>query len=698
MSEITNILPIYDGKETKEMIIEKTMNLLESITNCDRATLYRADHKKQRVFSIYSKSLKEKISLPMNRGLCGYSISNCQVHNTADAYEDYRFDSSMDLLTGYKTKSVLTVPIVDADGVVINAVQLLNKKDWNPFNQLDIDSSKICGTICSCLITNVLLNDNLNLITKKTTNFYSSVPEILNNDDYESALSQVLKSIREITESDKVIIYLGDTAKEVFIPVAFEYENKYQLAPDNLSIASGVAASCKRSLSTFFINDISKDGRVDSNVDKNFKSICIAPLLRMKNDEMEKEIVSAQTSLARYIIKKSNVTTINADEFGRCIGVIEVVDKIKGEFNDNDLIFLRCASIIISLFLDNQKLQFLANRGKVLMNLDRLISPSDRESNEIPKKMNLPIEIRASIDAIQFFSYDLNPDEGDIKFLFSIFNKLDFMNQYQINNEQLFISLHTIRKTYKDTYFHNWMHAVDSIQFFVYELEKGNLMTVFHSKEIMSIILALLFAYSEHDGTNNTFQYQTTTPLGLLFERNSLTMARCFSAIHTMSFSKSNFLKNIDSYDAKMIWKSALKLLNDCPEDEEHDVIGNMKKTLKLNPFDYNVLKHREFFILMLYRCALLSPFARPFGINLKWQPLIMNSMFYLGDQELLNGLDFSSRYNSRDHHIKPLAMIELFEKYAVPSFEILSIMNPELKNLFENVKENLKNWKDRRT
>ena len=47
--------------------------------------------------------------------------------NIKDAYNDPRFNSDVDLKTGYKTNIILSMPICNYEGEVIGVAQIINK-------------------------------------------------------------------------------------------------------------------------------------------------------------------------------------------------------------------------------------------------------------------------------------------------------------------------------------------------------------------------------------------------------------------------------------------------------------------------------------------------------------------------------------------------------------------------------------------
>ena len=60
----------------------------------------------------------------------------------ADAYQDARFNPDMDLTTGFKTRSILCLPVLIQEGQVFAVTQLLNRLDGGAFTAADEQSLK----------------------------------------------------------------------------------------------------------------------------------------------------------------------------------------------------------------------------------------------------------------------------------------------------------------------------------------------------------------------------------------------------------------------------------------------------------------------------------------------------------------------------------------------------------------------------
>ena len=79
-----------------------------------------------------------EIRIPVTGGFVGYSLAYDEPLLIEDAYEDERFDRSVDLKSGYRTRSVLTVPFKDSVGKVMGVFQAINKKNNGCFTEEDL--------------------------------------------------------------------------------------------------------------------------------------------------------------------------------------------------------------------------------------------------------------------------------------------------------------------------------------------------------------------------------------------------------------------------------------------------------------------------------------------------------------------------------------------------------------------------------
>ncbi len=67
------------------------------------------------------------IRVPSGSGLVGACARERRIINVPDCYADPRFDPGVDRASGYRTRCMLTLPLVDHKGVLVGVMQVLNK-------------------------------------------------------------------------------------------------------------------------------------------------------------------------------------------------------------------------------------------------------------------------------------------------------------------------------------------------------------------------------------------------------------------------------------------------------------------------------------------------------------------------------------------------------------------------------------------
>jgi len=116
--------------------IDEAMNKLTTFVcdalECDRATIYAFDPLTSELWSKAASGSKTVFRVPLGKGLAGSCAEMLKVINIIDAYNDSRFNKEYDKASGYRTKSVLVVHVLDKSGNpqgVIHAINKLGGKD-----------------------------------------------------------------------------------------------------------------------------------------------------------------------------------------------------------------------------------------------------------------------------------------------------------------------------------------------------------------------------------------------------------------------------------------------------------------------------------------------------------------------------------------------------------------------------------------
>jgi adenylate cyclase len=118
-------------------LLQKVMGEATRLLNAERSTLFLNDEKTHELWSEVGQGLESvQIRLPNHLGIAGAVFTSGKAINIPYAYADLRFNPAFDKKTGFFTRSILCVPIVNKHGKVIGVTQVLNKRG-GPFTSED---------------------------------------------------------------------------------------------------------------------------------------------------------------------------------------------------------------------------------------------------------------------------------------------------------------------------------------------------------------------------------------------------------------------------------------------------------------------------------------------------------------------------------------------------------------------------------
>ena len=158
-------------------LLQKIMETTTEILEADRSTLFLHDDKRSELWSEVAQGVEvAEIRFPDHLGIAGSVYTTGQTVNIPDAYADSRFNPEVDKKTGYKTRSILCMPVVNKEGRTIGVTQVLNKKG-GPFTRLDEKRLAAFSAQASIAIENATLFDEV--LTMK--NYNESMLESMSN-------------------------------------------------------------------------------------------------------------------------------------------------------------------------------------------------------------------------------------------------------------------------------------------------------------------------------------------------------------------------------------------------------------------------------------------------------------------------------------------------------------------------------------
>ncbi len=138
-------------------LLQKVMGEATRMLDAERSTLFLNDEKTGELWSEVGQGLEAtQIRLPNHLGIAGAVFTSGKAINIPYAYADLRFNPAFDKRTGFFTRSILCVPVVNQQGKVIGVTQVLNKHS-GPFTAEDEQRLKAFTAQVSIALENAKL-------------------------------------------------------------------------------------------------------------------------------------------------------------------------------------------------------------------------------------------------------------------------------------------------------------------------------------------------------------------------------------------------------------------------------------------------------------------------------------------------------------------------------------------------------------
>jgi len=123
-----------------DQMLEAVTLKIRELLQADRGSIFIVDETSGRLRSKIAHTDAAQplvIEIPIGKGIAGHVAATGATQNIQDPYSHPQFDPEIDRATGYRTRSILCMPIYNRDKKVFAVAQLLNKSGNQPFTTAD---------------------------------------------------------------------------------------------------------------------------------------------------------------------------------------------------------------------------------------------------------------------------------------------------------------------------------------------------------------------------------------------------------------------------------------------------------------------------------------------------------------------------------------------------------------------------------
>ena len=149
-NEILELVFVYLAEVSSLKDYDKILEVLaamgRALTSADRCTIWVVSDDKKTIWTKVAQGI-DKIEIPINSGIVGNSICNGTRELIDDVYSDDRFNAQIDKDTGYRTKSMMVIPMYDYSDTIIGAFQVINHRgETEKFDKRDLERLTLAST------------------------------------------------------------------------------------------------------------------------------------------------------------------------------------------------------------------------------------------------------------------------------------------------------------------------------------------------------------------------------------------------------------------------------------------------------------------------------------------------------------------------------------------------------------------------
>ena len=632
-----------------------------------------------------------KVTIDINTGIAGHVAKTGDVICLADAYTDIRFNQEVDKKTGYRTRSLLCLPVY-CEGNIVAVAQLINKhskgSDPGIFDPRDVDVFQTFSAFIAVCLRNCRVYSQLLQEQRKGETILTVVRQLSRCDirDVRNVVAQVMRGAKELLNADRSSLFLIDRESNELHTTVADSTGGREI---RVSMGKGIVGSVALSGKGLNIPDAYADDRFNRDVDAQFgyvtKSILTEPI--QFNDEV--------------------------------IAVAQLVNKLDRDgvpiaFSDDDEQTFITFALFAGISLSNARLlEFAINAGNEAVALQSTKTPVRRGSikpaDDIPSHVvnsimetQLRREVTETIQQVSFNLFEIReveiqPMDVATKVLAEVFLSTGLPQKFGCAPETLYRFIIACRRKYRNVPYHNFYHAVDACQTMHTFLYAGKAADLLTPLECFVLLATAVVHDLDHMGLNNSFHLKTDSPLGILSSasgnKSVLEVHHCNLAIEILDDPAKCIFGGLSPEDAVIAYKSLI----DCvlaTDMSRHKELMEQFDAMIVKGYDPQSAEDRLQAMQALMKAADISNVTKPFATSRLWGMMVTEEFFKQGEREKERGLSVLPMFDRSQNQELAKGQLGFIQFVAEPFFRrIVSKLFTGMQWCVDNISSNAVLW-----
>ncbi|XP_052269841.1 cGMP-specific 3',5'-cyclic phosphodiesterase-like isoform X2 [Dreissena polymorpha] len=677
------------------VLCHKILRNVSILTGSDRGSLFlvRGSSDKRylvsKLFDVTENSTLEdslhteetEIKVPFGRGIAGHVALTKETINITDAYQDPRFNKDIDKQTGYRTHSILCMPILSHENDVIGVAQIINKITGNHiFEDQDVQVFRKYLMFCGIGITNAQLFEMSVQEYKRNKLLLSLARGVFKEQqNLEKLIQKIMLDAQDLLQCERCSVYLIDETMESDVQFAKAFD-LYAKDGGNIRIQSANYLSA------------SKNAEIARFAAFNETTVCIADL------EQDGRFGQGPFTDGEGFKTRSILCMPVYNSERRITAVTQLINKLNGApFNESDANIIEAFSIFTGLGIHNCQMYENACRlmAKQTVALEVLSfhATAGREETERLAKSALPPGKEMNL-----YSYDFNDlvitDDDTLKSVIIMFKEAGLLTKFKIPLDVMCRWTCSVKKNYRPVTYHNWRHAFNVTQTMFTMLYTGNLVPTFSDLEVFGMLVACLCHDLDHRGTNNAFQVKVVSPLAMLYSTSVMEHHHFDHCIMILNSEGNNIFQSLSPEE----YRKVIKMLEFCILSTDLALYfrkrSEFKKLIESGRTDFKSTEDRNLLKAMMMTACDVAAITKPWEIQREVAQLVANEFFEQGDVEKTQLGETPIAMMDRDKKDElPKMQVGFIDAICTPVYEMLASVQPGLKPLHSGVLNNRTHW-----
>lgn len=695
---------LFRELETNSLLLA-IMNAIKKPMSASKCSMFLMNEDQSELYSPVGSDIscdlaQEGFRIPVTSGIIGAAAMTGEVINVPDAYLDSRFNQAVDKQTGFVTRSILAVPIKDANGKVLGVLEMVNKLSKQYFDKDDEELARGIAYYVAIALNNARL--------------FEEARSAMRRSDALLALMQVMSSTNE---------NVGDVFKALV-------ETICQI----LNVDHG---------ELFFVDSLSKS--LFCRTDSSWKGYSIPVGKYIQGIVAEKGVVMNLVNATAHPefnheydrvagIKTRNLLCVPVKSSQRhgeenVIAVFYAANKVgksHARFCDEDIKILVaiCAELksiierrawelvfeadgsegtqVTSSFLSQYTSTPTLSRRRSHANLrnsstgspaasstpvlNRGFSDQDSRIGSVsfsdPASGSNAANAHAN-NASAIRSWDLEPWEYStpqlVDFAMDMFEYYDLLTRFRVPRATIRRFIVSVKSQYQDIPYHNFYHAFTTlhVSFMIVSsqpdpLKQSGLATglgsaaaalstataatdrssprnLFEARDLLAIFVAAFCHDMNHNGRTNDFHISYRTSIAMLYNDQSVLenmhAAACFD---TMRRPGHNILERMDASEYRHVRKSIIRAILATDMHNHAGIVSQLHEKLKSDVFNSDDETHKELLINAIVHSADISGPALTERVHLRWSLQLLQEFNMQYDEEVALGMTPTPYMNAK--------------------------------------------------